>query len=42
MRFLLYCNEWDVEGIICNRPAARDRENRNPERTGPGHRPAAA
>jgi hypothetical protein len=36
VRFLLYANEWDVEGIICNRPRARDRENLNPERTGLG------
>src|SRR5262245_61329081 len=36
VRFLLYTNEWDVEGIICNRPKARDGENRNPERTGLG------
>ena len=36
VRFLLYANEWDVEGIICNRPIARDRENLNPERTGLG------
>ncbi len=36
VRFLLYCNEWDVEGIICNRPKARDRENLNTERTGLG------
>jgi hypothetical protein len=36
VRFLLYCNEWDVEGIIANRPVARERENRNPERTGLG------
>jgi hypothetical protein len=36
VRFLLYTNEWDVEGIIANRPRARDRENRNPERTGLG------
>jgi hypothetical protein len=34
VRFLLYTNEWDVEGIICNRAEARDGENRNPERTG--------
>lgn len=34
VRFLLYANEWDVEGIIANRPRARDRENQNPERTG--------
>ncbi|MBI4663614.1 MAG: DUF1593 domain-containing protein [Verrucomicrobia bacterium] len=36
VRFLLYGNEWDVEGIIANRPRARDRENLNPERTGFG------
>ena len=36
VRFLLYANEWDVEGIICNRPTARDGENRNSERTGLG------
>src|SRR5262249_23709552 len=36
VRFLLYCNEWDVEGIICNRPKARDGENLNSERTGLG------
>ncbi|MHB8864590.1 MAG: nucleoside hydrolase-like domain-containing protein [Pirellulaceae bacterium] len=36
VRFLLYANEWDVEGIICNRPQARDGENLNPERTGLG------
>ena len=36
MRFLLYANEWDVEGIIANRPRARDGENLNPERTGLG------
>jgi dienelactone hydrolase len=36
VRFLLYANEWDVEGIIANRPRARDRENLNPERTGLG------
>jgi hypothetical protein len=36
VRFLLYANEWDVEGIIANRPRARDGENRNPERTGLG------
>lgn len=34
VRFLLYANEWDVEGIIANRPQARDGENRNPNRTG--------
>ncbi len=36
VRFLLYANEWDVEGIIANRPVARERENRNAERTGLG------
>src|SRR6266404_5358393 len=36
VRFLLYANEWDVEGIIANRPVARPSENLNPERTGPG------
>ena len=36
VRFLLYVNEWDVEGIIANRPQARDGENRNPVRTGHG------
>ncbi len=36
VRFLLYANEWDVEGIIANRPTARDGENRNPHRTGLG------
>jgi hypothetical protein len=36
VRFLLYCNEWDVEGIICNRARALDGENFNPQRTGLG------
>src|SRR5215212_1899727 len=36
VRFLLYANEWDVEGIIANRERARDSENRNRERTGLG------
>jgi hypothetical protein len=36
VRFLLYANEWDVEGIIANRPEARDGENLNTERTGVG------
>src|SRR5687768_7715921 len=36
VRFLLYVNEWDVEGIIANRARARDGENHNRERTGPG------
>jgi hypothetical protein len=36
VRFLLYTNEWDVAGIIANRPLSRDGENLNPERTGLG------
>jgi hypothetical protein len=36
VRFLLYVNEWDVEGIIANRPEVRKFENHNPERTGLG------
>jgi hypothetical protein len=36
VRFLVYANEWDVEGIIAARPRARDGENKNPERTGLG------
>ncbi|HEY5914005.1 MAG TPA: nucleoside hydrolase-like domain-containing protein, partial [Verrucomicrobiae bacterium] len=36
VRFLLYANEWDVEGIIANRPVARTGENLNVERTGLG------
>ena len=36
VRFLLYTNEWDVEGIIYNRDQARDGENLNSERTGLG------
>ena len=36
VRFLLYCNEWDVEGIIVTRDRARDGENLNPRRTGIG------
>ena len=36
VRFLLYCNEWDVEGIIANRARAREGENLNPQRTGLG------
>lgn len=36
VRFLLYANEWDVEGIIANRAHARDGENNNRERTGLG------
>ena len=34
VRFLLYTSEWDVEGLIANRPEARDGENLNTERTG--------
>jgi dienelactone hydrolase len=36
VRFLLYANEWDVEGIIANRSKAREGENLNPERSGLG------
>ena len=36
VRFLLYANEWDVEGIIANREHARDGENLNPVRDGLG------
>ncbi len=36
VRFLLYANEWDIEGIIANRPATRRPENKNPEETGLG------
>lgn len=36
VRLLLYASEFDLEGIIANRPAARDRENRNPLRDGLG------
>src|SRR5437016_13593675 len=36
VRFLLYVNEWDVEGIIAHRPRARDGENLNRQRTGLG------
>jgi len=36
VRFLLYTCEWDVEGIIANRPTARVGENQNRERTGLG------
>lgn len=36
VRFLLYVNEWDVEGIIVTRPDARDGENLNSVRTGMG------
>src|SRR5688572_28124278 len=36
VRFLMYVNEWDVEGIIANRSRARDGENLNRERSGFG------
>src|SRR5207253_4939874 len=36
VRFLLYANEWDVEGIIANRPRTSRPENKNPEQTGLG------
>ena len=36
VRFLLYANEWDIEGIIANRPATRRPENKNPDDTGLG------
>ena len=36
VRFLLYTSEWDVEGILCTRPTAREGENRNKHRTGLG------
>jgi Protein of unknown function (DUF1593) len=36
VRFLLYANEWDVEGIIANRPHTSRPENKNPEPTGLG------
>jgi len=36
VRFLLYTNEWDVEGIIANRPHTSKPENKNPEATGLG------
>ena len=36
VRFLVYTNEFDVEGIIANRPVARDGENQNPIRDGLG------
>jgi hypothetical protein len=34
VRFLLYANEWDLEGVIANRPEARSGENQNPARSG--------
>ncbi len=34
VRFLLYTNEWDVEGIICTRPETKRDENKNDAATG--------
>src|SRR5260370_26326255 len=36
VRFLLYTDEWDVEGIIANRPRTSRPENKNPAPTGLG------
>jgi hypothetical protein len=36
VRFLLYASEFDIEGIIANRPVARTPENKNPVRDGLG------
>lgn len=36
VRFFLYTNDFDVQGIIANRAHARDGENENSERTGLG------
>ncbi len=36
VRFLVYANEFDVEGIIANREVARTPENKNPVRDGLG------
>src|SRR5436190_20539579 len=36
VRFLVYANEFDIEGIIANRPQTRPGENLNSERTGLG------
>lgn len=36
VRLLVYANEFDIEGIIANRPQARDGENKNPVRDGLG------
>lgn len=36
VRFLVYACEFDIEGIIANRPIARDGENKNPIRDGLG------
>ncbi|MFN0127407.1 MAG: nucleoside hydrolase-like domain-containing protein [Verrucomicrobiales bacterium] len=34
VRFLLYANEWDIEGILCSRLETLRGENHNPEPTG--------
>lgn len=36
VRFLVYANDFDIEGIIANRRFAREGENRNPVRDGLG------
>lgn len=36
VRLLVYANELDIEGLIANRPVARDKENKNPVRDGLG------
>ncbi len=36
VRFLVYANDFDIEGIIANRPIARGGENKNPIRDGLG------
>lgn len=36
VRFLLYANEWDIEGILCTRPTRLRGENLNSEPTGLG------
>lgn len=36
VRLLVYANEFEIEGIIANRPRARDGENQNPIRDGLG------
>ena len=36
VRLLVYANEFDIEGLIANRPLARERENKNPVRDGLG------
>jgi hypothetical protein len=36
VRLLVYANEFDIEGLIANRPLARERENKNVVRDGLG------